>query len=51
MTYTRTGTIAQFVQKSEAMIGIESVPEAIGDAKEKLPPIMESKIALFILAT
>lgn len=33
--YTGTGTIAQFVSKSaKKVIGIESVPEAIADAKE-----------------
>ncbi len=33
--YTGTGTIAQFVaKKAKRVIGIESVPEAISDAKE-----------------
>lgn len=33
--YTGTGTIAQFVsQKAKKVIGVESVPEAIADAKE-----------------
>ena len=33
--YTGTGTIAQFVsKKAKKVIGVESVPEAIADAKE-----------------
>jgi 23S rRNA (uracil1939-C5)-methyltransferase len=31
--YTGTGTIAQFVSKRQKVIGVESVPDAIKDAK------------------
>jgi 23S rRNA (uracil1939-C5)-methyltransferase len=31
--YTGTGTIAQFVSKRKKVIGVESVPDAIKDAK------------------
>jgi 23S rRNA (uracil1939-C5)-methyltransferase len=31
--YTGTGTIAQFVSKKKKSIGVESVPDAIKDAK------------------
>jgi 23S rRNA (uracil1939-C5)-methyltransferase len=31
--YTGTGTIAQFSKKAKKVIGVESVPEAIKDAK------------------
>jgi 23S rRNA (uracil1939-C5)-methyltransferase len=31
--YTGTGTIAQFVSKKQKVIGVESVPDAIKDAK------------------
>jgi 23S rRNA (uracil1939-C5)-methyltransferase len=31
--YTGTGTIAQFVSKKAKVIGVESVPDAIKDAK------------------
>jgi 23S rRNA (uracil1939-C5)-methyltransferase len=31
--YTGTGTIAQFVSKKAKKVGVESVPDAIKDAK------------------